>query len=293
MADSDEESPSNKRTLAEEEGEDWTREPPKENGNSMADSEREPKRAKITNDAASQKRGKRMFGVLMGTLNKFRDEGTKQTDAAKRRIAIEERLAAKLKAEHEENERRLDRSRQEKQVKLDVVRKEEENGILDSIYEARHSAALNLANYLCTSHTPSAPPANVVSVLRPPVYPALPLSLAPSINSTQKPIYYLPARLLDSQRETLDAQLDRVRNAVGRGRCDWADERHIRIQDLAELREKRDRALQERRLADDDDVSMRDASSRRPSLPPRPRDDDDISDRGTPPAAGGDDIVEY
>jgi hypothetical protein len=45
-------------------------------------SEQQPaKRQKLVQDAEYKKRGQRMFGVLMGTLNKFREEGSKQTDA--------------------------------------------------------------------------------------------------------------------------------------------------------------------------------------------------------------------
>jgi hypothetical protein len=39
------------------------------------------KRQRLVQDAEYKKRGQRMFGVLVGTLNKFREEGSKQTDA--------------------------------------------------------------------------------------------------------------------------------------------------------------------------------------------------------------------
>jgi pinin/SDK/memA/ protein conserved region len=44
--------------------------------------EKQPaKRQRVVQDAEFKKRGQRMFGVLVGTLNKFREEGSKQTDA--------------------------------------------------------------------------------------------------------------------------------------------------------------------------------------------------------------------
>lgn len=101
--------------------------------------QREVKRPKIVDDAATRKRGARMFGLLTGTLKKFKEETKKtgQSDAVKRRNAVEARLSAKLKAEQELGEKKAERSRTEKSLKLDVHRKIDEKVLLDSIVRRR------------------------------------------------------------------------------------------------------------------------------------------------------------
>ena len=97
--------------------------------------EREAKKVKVMNDTASRQRGARMFGMLKGTLNRFKEDTKKtaSTEASKRRSAVESRLNAKLRAEQEVNEKRLARSKMEKSLRLDVNRKIEEKTMLDNI----------------------------------------------------------------------------------------------------------------------------------------------------------------
>ena len=127
-------------------------------------------------------------------------------------------------------------------------------------YQNRHDAALFLSRYLCTSHIP--PVALSTSGVRPPVCPELPLSLGPTA-SGQKPIYYLPARLLDSQRDLLDAQIDRVRVTIERERNEWETERAKRDREISDLKDKRNEFHEPRPAADEasvGDIRMRDSS---------------------------------
>lgn len=96
---------------------------------------RESKKAKVMNDSASKQRGARMFGMLKGTLNKFKEDTKKtgQSEASKRRNAVEARLSAKLRAEQEVSEKKADRARLDKSLRLDVNRKIDEKVLLDNI----------------------------------------------------------------------------------------------------------------------------------------------------------------
>lgn len=113
----------------------WKRPAPESTPGEDDAAEREAKKAKVMNDSASRQRGARMFGMLKGTLNRFKEDTKKtaSTEASKRRSAVESRLNAKLRAEQQVNEKRLARSKLEKTLRLDVNRKIEEKTMLDNI----------------------------------------------------------------------------------------------------------------------------------------------------------------
>ncbi|OZJ04011.1 hypothetical protein BZG36_03621 [Bifiguratus adelaidae] len=75
-----------------------------ENGlhDSTPNNDSQPKKPRMSDNADLQKRSKRMFGVLLGTLNKFKDETSKMSEAAQKRKDLEARLADKLQKDREE-----------------------------------------------------------------------------------------------------------------------------------------------------------------------------------------------
>jgi len=117
----------------EEESNAWKRPAPIDEDALAA--EREAKKPKVLNDAKSRSRNSRMFGLLNGTLSKFKEDTKKtgQSDAQKRRAALESRLSAKLKAEQDLNQKKQSRAKEEKQLRLDVSRKIDEKVLLDNI----------------------------------------------------------------------------------------------------------------------------------------------------------------
>ena len=100
---------------------------------------------------------------------------------------------------------------------------------------------------LCTSHTPVEPTA-AESPLRAPICPERPLSLAPDAGPRPaRPVYFLPAKLLDYQQAQIDKQIDAARRTVAEERKLWDDERDKRSADIAALQQevgvrRRDRA---------------------------------------------------
>src|SRR5271156_5186762 len=86
--------------------------PPTENGNQ--------KRRRLSTDQA---RGKRMFGALMGTLNSFQKQTSKDSTRVEKRAEIDARVKEKVAKEQEELA--IVKTQQEKERKL----QEEENRI--------------------------------------------------------------------------------------------------------------------------------------------------------------------
>lgn len=86
----------------------------------------------------SKKRGRRMFGLLQSTLKqaKTATDPSKMTGAAAKRKELEDRLAKKLQGEKDEMEMKHSREREQKELKLDVVKREEEIGRAESIVSA-------------------------------------------------------------------------------------------------------------------------------------------------------------
>lgn len=243
--------------------------------------EREAKKVKVMNDTASRQRGARMFGMLKGTLNRFKEDTRKtaSTEASKRRSAVESRLNAKLRAEQEVNEKRLARSKMEKSLRLDVNRKIEEKTMLDNIvcflscilcaqllklylqYKKRQTAAVNLAHFLVTSHTsdPSSSATGLAS--RPPISSSHPLHSSPALNPA--PVYYLPHKLTAAQERMIDDQVDAAKSKVSSSvslvqintdivsqaaadREDWnAGEGADREKEIEDLKQKRDQGMEE------------------------------------------------
>ncbi|GAA5878896.1 hypothetical protein JCM1840_000833 [Sporobolomyces johnsonii] len=194
--------------------------------------------------AESRKRGNRMFGVMLGTLKRAKQDTSVQSDAAKKRQELEERLASKLGAEKREMEEKLAREREAKELKLTILKKEDDIANADSIYRVRHDAKLNLAGFLCTTFTlpPPEPTTDSISV---PFSPRLPHAMKLTNPSASRPIYYLPYRLLPSQEDRIEDQIAAVKKHVRRDRDEWDDARAAKVDELEQARRRRDARMDE------------------------------------------------
>ncbi|EGG03263.1 uncharacterized protein MELLADRAFT_72591 [Melampsora larici-populina 98AG31] len=194
-------------------------------------------RKKLKLTEADKKRNVRMFGALMGTLSKFQDETskTRQTEAAQRRAAVENRLQAKLKIESEALHQLRTYELEEKNLKSSVIRKTEELAQLSECNLIHFSNQLAFSNYLCTSST------NVLETdnLEPPVT-SHPLNHHPI-----RPIYWLPNKLLPEQEERIDRQRRETREVVEDQQRIWLEEKSNKQNELEQLCIARDTRLAE------------------------------------------------
>ncbi|KAG0150854.1 hypothetical protein CROQUDRAFT_668212 [Cronartium quercuum f. sp. fusiforme G11] len=197
----------------------------------------EQPRKKLKLTEADKKRSVRMFGALMGTLSKFQDETskTRQTEAAQRRAAVENRLQAKLKTESEALHQLRECELEEKNLKNSVWRKTEELAHLSEFKLIHFANKLAFSNYLCTSS------ANVTDTDRnnPPVPPHDPAGYQ------GKHLYWLPNKLLPEQKELIENQRRSAREAVEEEQARWLEEKANKQNELEQLCITRDTRLAE------------------------------------------------
>ncbi|GAN00708.1 hypothetical protein MAM1_0001d00130 [Mucor ambiguus] len=148
---------------------------------SNTQSPEEVKRPRIQESEAGQKRNKRLFGALLGTLNKFKDETEKNSEVDKKRQAINEKLHEKLERERAQLQESL-RERREQKMKLAEEKLEKEKQLWqDKKERSRLQQDELLANFLKTT--------------------------------TQPALYYLPQRLTDSMENKIHYQKEQVLEA--------------------------------------------------------------------------------
>lgn len=78
-------------------------------------------------------RQRRLFGVLTKTLTQFKEDTKKETEASKRRAAVEERLASKMREETQALEARTSKEKAKRNLKYDLLKKEDERNALIAI----------------------------------------------------------------------------------------------------------------------------------------------------------------
>jgi len=175
-----------------------------------------------------RKRGKSMFGILVGTLNKAKieDKERNASDAAKKRQLIEQRLQAKLRKETDS----VRRAEEAKKDKTAANRKEEELQLKDSVYKLRRTRLPLLANFLVTSDIiptdDSSPP------------PASTNPLASVPRSHPPPLYYLPAILTPAQENFMAKRKAEVTEAAEKEWSLFVEERTAGIEEIKQLRQK-------------------------------------------------------
>jgi len=173
-----------------------------------------------------RKRGKSMFGILVGTLNKAKieDKERNASEAAKKRQLIEQRLQAKLRKETDS----VRRAEEAKKDKTAANRREEELQLKDSIYKLRRRRLPILANFLFTS--------DVISPDDSP--PPSTNPLAPIPRSHPPPLCYLPAVLTPAQEAFI---LRRKAEVIEAAEQEWNlfhEERTAGIDEISRTRQR-------------------------------------------------------
>jgi len=82
-------------------------------------------RLDMTNNEV-KKRSQRLFGMLLGTLTKFKNESQNKTEAEIKREQIDQKLQEKLKKDHEELVEKMKREEQERKEKVAREKREAE-----------------------------------------------------------------------------------------------------------------------------------------------------------------------
>ncbi|TFY71240.1 hypothetical protein EVG20_g1765 [Dentipellis fragilis] len=178
-----------------------------------------------------RKRGKSMFGLVLGTLNRAKNEDKERnaSEAAKKRQLIEQRLQDKLRKETDS----VRRAEEAKKDKVSANRKEEELQLMDSIHKLRRTRLPILANFLSTADViPSddASPPPTRGLLQ-----ELPRSHPP-------PLYYLPAKLTPAQEAFITKRKSEVKQAA---EAEWDGFLAERTAGVEEIRTFRQRVAEE------------------------------------------------
>ncbi|KAL0076652.1 pinin/SDK/memA/ protein conserved region-domain-containing protein [Phycomyces blakesleeanus] len=115
----------------------------------------EPKRPRLQLNTDGNQRNQRLFGVLLGTLNKFKDDSENKSDAEKKRLAIESKLQEKLANEKKEIGEEIQAEREQKQQAIEARKRQAQR----ALEEKRESVVLrqhkNQAHFLMTKTSPS------------------------------------------------------------------------------------------------------------------------------------------
>ncbi|KAF6746763.1 hypothetical protein DFP72DRAFT_922191 [Ephemerocybe angulata] len=177
---------------------------------------------------SDRKRGKSMFGLLVGTLNKAKveDKERNASEAAKKRQMLEQRLQIKLRKDAD-SVRRAEEAKKEKTL---ANRKEEDLQLKDSIFKLRRKRLPLLTNFLNTADiippegsSPPPPSSN---------------PLAPIARTHPPPLYYLPAVLTTAQEEFLKRRKAEVSEAAEKEWEQFKEEREAGIAEISQLRQK-------------------------------------------------------
>lgn len=215
--------------------------PPQESTDQVQKGRKRP-RIEMAADPASQqrKRGKSMFGLLVGTLTKAKNEDKERnsSEAAKKRQLIEQRLQEKLRKETDS----VRRAEEAKKDKTTANRKEEDLQLRDSIYKLRRTRLPILANFLLTSDDIPDNLAPSESSLSPPAANASPEDTAAALAGPPRthppPLYYLPAILTPAQEAFLQKRKEKVKVAAEAEWSAFVSERAKGIAEIARLRER-------------------------------------------------------
>ncbi|KAF8589504.1 hypothetical protein K439DRAFT_362643 [Ramaria rubella] len=242
-------------------------------------------RIDLTTESRERKRGKSMFGILLGTLNKAKkeDHDRSASDAAKKRADIDKRLQAQL-AEENDNVRRAEELKRDRQA---ASRKEEELKLRETIYYCRRTRLPALAHFLLTSDT--IPPNDSEGTSTPLPISVNPLAAPP--RSHPPPLFYLPAILTASQAAFIENRKVEVKEAVEKEWQDWLMQRKDGYEEVDKLRAR----VEEEEKRRDDGKSKEDSKGSKDSVE-RPDTEQDVKmdEVRDPPAntSNGDDEPE-
>ncbi|KAJ3395504.1 hypothetical protein HDU92_005618 [Lobulomyces angularis] len=111
----------------------------------------------IQNEAQNpeqNKRSKRLFSVLLGTLNKFKEDTAVKTEAELNREKLEEKMREKLKKEKEELREKFNKEQEEKKEKLRLEREAEDKSRMEEIENIHQTNLKFKKNFLKTKTLP-------------------------------------------------------------------------------------------------------------------------------------------
>ncbi|KAJ7582408.1 hypothetical protein C8J56DRAFT_1015277 [Mycena floridula] len=185
----------------------------------MATTRKRPRLVDLS--SGERKKGKSVFGILLGTLNKAKNEDKERnaSDAAKKRQLIEQRLQNKLRKETDS----VRRAEEAKKDKTAANRREEELQLKDSICKLRRKRLPLLAGFLLTSDLVPQDSEEMIP---------------PSSGPQQKELalYYLPAVLTPAQETFLSRRKAEVTAASEIEWSSFLEERATGIAEITQLR---------------------------------------------------------
>ncbi|WRT68405.1 uncharacterized protein IL334_005381 [Kwoniella shivajii] len=167
------------------------------------------KRMRTDRKVEDKARGKRLFGNILGTLQKFQkdDKSSRTSEAAKRREQVSERIAAKLRSETTLHTEILDSEKELKSLKINTESAEYVLKHKQVALKARHDFLEPTSKFLYTSLPPPEPLIFESNLLNPS---PIPLSKGPGREPPHgkdlAPLYYLPKILLPHQTSALKSR---------------------------------------------------------------------------------------
>ncbi|KAI8978913.1 pinin/SDK/memA/ protein conserved region-domain-containing protein [Pilobolus umbonatus] len=138
------------------------------------DSIEESKRPRIELNEVGQERSKRLFGVLLGTLNKFKSETLQNSEVDRKRKEIDNKLHEKLELEKKELAAKISAREEEKNRMIELKKRQEQLKIEEKRELLKVEESNLLAYYLKTENKPC--------------------------------IYYLPHQLTDEMKQKIEKQ---------------------------------------------------------------------------------------
>ncbi|KAI8093783.1 pinin/SDK/memA/ protein conserved region-domain-containing protein [Halteromyces radiatus] len=148
----------------------------------VEDKPKEQTRLENNNDISKQqqkRRGQRLFGVVLGTLNKFNSENTQRQEQARNRQAIEAKLQKRL----DEEKSAIQASLLKDQEERSRIKQQQQQDLDQKRIQMVHLHQQRLACYLTTT-------------------------------STSPPLKYLPKVLLPHQKQCIDDQISQAAKAT-------------------------------------------------------------------------------
>ncbi|WWC71560.1 uncharacterized protein I206_105518 [Kwoniella pini CBS 10737] len=175
------------------------------------------KRMRTDRKVEDKARGKRLFGNILGTLQKFQkdDKSSRTSEAAKRREQVSERIAAKLRSENTLFNEIAESEKEIKTLKISVESSEYILKHKEVALQARHDFLKPTSKFLYTSLPPDEPLIFETNLINPS---PIPLSKGPSREPPHgkelAPLYYLPKILLPSQASTLKSRQANIQEII-------------------------------------------------------------------------------
>ncbi|KAE8542565.1 hypothetical protein D1P53_001345 [Cryptococcus gattii VGV] len=165
----------------------------------------QPAPKRVRSNADDKGRGKRLFGNLLGTLQKFKteDKSSRVTEAAKRREELSERITKKLQSETALNHDIQETDRELKTLRIATETAEAIWRQKEIALSSRHALLKPTAHFLHTALPLPHPPAFETNLLNPA---PIPLSAGPTrdppVKSDLPPLYF--DDLIKSQVANID-----------------------------------------------------------------------------------------